>query len=321
MPVKVLLKGFSPDIPEDQLVTFINDLPDCVLCIQCTNVSSKLYRDKKGHGYCHGCKLMCTTENLFDCSTCDHKFTVQELVVDDTIPAKLAKEKVICPRSAKSDDIEICFSALKAHLKGCCCENGSSALYPGQQCEGPQSKAINSQGPAQPSSLPNDIEYLHATVCTLKEDIKSLKETVRQKDTDIERLKNNLFALQENAKVLNERITQRDTDIDHLNATVIALQEDIKNVRIRCETRIATSESNISDVKDHCAYLQDVVGVFDGERKKIHDMVEKMQQNYEKRLVDMRDRIKDIEVQLLEVKNGWQKVEGRGRQKPRGGFV
>ncbi|XP_077531589.1 uncharacterized protein LOC144143619 isoform X6 [Haemaphysalis longicornis] len=248
MPVKVLLKGFEPDIPEDQLVTFRNDLPESLLCIQCTNVSSKLYKDKQGHGYCSGCKLMCTTDNRFECSTCDEQFSVEELVLDETIRSEIMTEKVFCPRTAQPAAIEIPFSALKV---------------------------------ASPQVL------THQTNDDLQREIRELTETISQAQTEKQQLNATVLALQEDIKSLKETITQKDGDIEFLKTTVSTQQDDIKSVQIRCETRIATAEKNISELKEQCDYLQQVVAINDEDRKKLFDMMNDMRASFQAKIVEM----------------------------------
>lgn len=150
MPVKVLLRGFAPDIPEDQLVTFSNALPESLLCIQCNNVSSKLYRDTGGHGYCVSCKGMCTTWGSFNCATCGEDFSVEQLVLDEAVRSEIQKEKVICPHTSAAEAVEIPFTALKAHLKGCCCKSAVGASNVSKQDGGIQPNAMDPEEPAEP---------------------------------------------------------------------------------------------------------------------------------------------------------------------------
>ncbi|XP_077531588.1 uncharacterized protein LOC144143619 isoform X5 [Haemaphysalis longicornis] len=254
MPVKVLLKGFEPDIPEDQLVTFRNDLPESLLCIQCTNVSSKLYKDKQGHGYCSGCKLMCTTDNRFECSTCDEQFSVEE-----------------------------------AHLRGCCCDSADPGLHLGEQFQFTKPKAVKSDEPARSSALPvaSPQVLTHQTNDDLQREIRELTETISQAQTEKQQLNATVLALQEDIKSLKETITQKDGDIEFLKTTVSTQQDDIKSVQIRCETRIATAEKNISELKEQCDYLQQVVAINDEDRKKLFDMMNDMRASFQAKIVEM----------------------------------
>ncbi|XP_077531584.1 uncharacterized protein LOC144143619 isoform X2 [Haemaphysalis longicornis] len=307
MPVKVLLKGFEPDIPEDQLVTFRNDLPESLLCIQCTNVSSKLYKDKQGHGYCSGCKLMCTTDNRFECSTCDEQFSVEELVLDETIRSEIMTEKVFCPRTAQPAAIEIPFSALKAHLRGCCCDSADPGLHLGEQFQFTKPKAVKSDEPARSSALPvaSPQVLTHQTNDDLQREIRELTETISQAQTEKQQLNATVLALQEDIKSLKETITQKDGDIEFLKTTVSTQQDDIKSVQIRCETRIATAEKNISELKEQCDYLQQVVAINDEDRKKLFDMMNDMRASFQAKIVEMED------------KGGWKTVTRKNRgQKP-----
>lgn len=289
MPVKVLLRGFEPEFPEDQPVTFSNDLPESILCIQCTNVSSALYKDPGGHGYCGCCKRMCTTEDGFDCSACDRNFRVERLVLDDTIRREIGKQMVICPNSTKSEPVEIHFSELKTHLYGCSCQSGSGISKPRKQNEAIQPKAMNPQGPAHPPSITSSTlatctncqetmpkksiqQHFHSCLKRPQRGIvdSSTSEVLSQQAQDpcageqrpsgkypvattIDSAHNSMYhtvnELQSEVRELKETIRRKDTDIEHLNTTVHVLQEDIKSVQIRCETRIATAEKSTEELR------------------------------------------------------------------------
>ncbi|XP_077531068.1 uncharacterized protein LOC144143135 [Haemaphysalis longicornis] len=145
MPVQVLLRGFEPDLAEDQTVTFSDDLPLSVLCIECKNVSSKLYKDPNGHAYCGMCKVLGTTADSFNCSRCQEMFNVEKLVIDETIRHQLRKKMVICPDNGELEALEIPFPALKTYLKGISSESASGVSRPGKDDHGTQLKGNNPQ--------------------------------------------------------------------------------------------------------------------------------------------------------------------------------
>ncbi|XP_075531688.1 uncharacterized protein LOC142564547 isoform X2 [Dermacentor variabilis] len=129
----VLLRDFEYDIPKDLRVTFVDDLPEDALCIQCDNVSARLYRDLLGHGYCKSCRAMCERDRAFTCATCEKTYETWQLTADYSAPEKIKKLRVICPKSSEREPVVITFNALKAHLKRCSCNEvakkteGSSA--------------------------------------------------------------------------------------------------------------------------------------------------------------------------------------------------
>ncbi|XP_054933734.1 uncharacterized protein [Dermacentor andersoni] len=117
----VLLRDFECGIPKDLRVTFVDELPEDALCIQCDNVSAQLYRDLLGHGYCTSCRAMCERGGAFACATCEKAYKTWELTADFSAPDKIKKLRVICPKSSEREPVPITFSALKAHLKQCFC--------------------------------------------------------------------------------------------------------------------------------------------------------------------------------------------------------
>ncbi|XP_054933735.1 uncharacterized protein [Dermacentor andersoni] len=117
----VLLRDFECGIPKDLRVTFVDQLPEDALCIQCDNVSARLYRDLLGHGYCKSCRAMCERGGAFACATCEKAYKTWELTADFSAPDKIKKLRVICPKSSEREPVHITFSALKAHLKHCFC--------------------------------------------------------------------------------------------------------------------------------------------------------------------------------------------------------
>ncbi|XP_049512547.1 uncharacterized protein LOC119464227 isoform X2 [Dermacentor silvarum] len=117
----VLLRDFGYGIPKDLRVTFADKLPEEALCIQCDNVSARLYRDACGHGYCTSCRAMCERDGFFECATCRKKYKAWELTLDCSAPDTIKKAKIICPKTSPDKPVLITFSALKAHLKSCVC--------------------------------------------------------------------------------------------------------------------------------------------------------------------------------------------------------
>ncbi|XP_077528628.1 uncharacterized protein LOC144141023 isoform X2 [Haemaphysalis longicornis] len=77
MPLRVLLRGFQPAIPDGQPATFVEDLPDDVLCTQCSNIAPTLFTDPRGHGYCGPCRSMCLEKGRFQCAVCEASFEEQ----------------------------------------------------------------------------------------------------------------------------------------------------------------------------------------------------------------------------------------------------
>ncbi|KAL3175445.1 hypothetical protein MRX96_040195 [Rhipicephalus microplus] len=121
MPEVVLLRDFEDDVPKDLRISFCESLPREALCILCENVSARLYKDPKGHGYCRSCREMCKREDMFHCATCKDDFYVCELEQEPSIHDAIRKARVICPRSNPDEPVEIPFKALTAHLKNCPC--------------------------------------------------------------------------------------------------------------------------------------------------------------------------------------------------------
>ncbi|XP_049512550.1 uncharacterized protein LOC119464228 isoform X2 [Dermacentor silvarum] len=119
----VLLRDFEPDIPNDLRVTFIDKLPEEALCIQCDNVSARLYRDVRGHGYCTSCRAMCERDGAFECATCQKKYKTWQLMRDFSASEKIKTARVICPKTSRNEPVFITFSALKAHLQRCSCND------------------------------------------------------------------------------------------------------------------------------------------------------------------------------------------------------
>nr|XP_037272169.1 uncharacterized protein LOC119164156 [Rhipicephalus microplus] len=117
----VLLRDFEDDVPKDLRISFCESLPREALCILCENVSARLYKDRKGHGYCRSCREMCKREDMFHCATCKDDFYVCELEQEPSIHDAIRKARVICPRSNPDEPVEIPFKALTAHLKNCPC--------------------------------------------------------------------------------------------------------------------------------------------------------------------------------------------------------
>ncbi|XP_077529829.1 uncharacterized protein LOC144142303 isoform X2 [Haemaphysalis longicornis] len=309
MPVKVLLRGFTPDIPEDQPVTFINDLPRSVLCVQCDNVSSTLFKDPRGHGYCYSCVGMCTTEeDGFNCSTCDRNFDPQQLVEDDSTQRKLRTEKLICPRSAKSEAVEIPFQVLKAHLNGCYCNYGSGDLNRGKEDGGIRPKAVKqeldqpesvnpeeraqadvliTEEPEQPPSL-QTFSISRCSICKttmskkhINQHMKSCLKTPQEwrGSQQCEGIAQPVAAsptsmsqmvnvLQNEISQLKRVINQKDNDILLLRETVSVLTEDVRGVRIRCENRIAKAEKSSTDFETLRILLDEYMAGKDEERKK-----------------------------------------------------
>lgn len=131
MPEVVLLRDFEDGVPKDFRVTFCESLPEDALCIQCQNVSADLYRDPRGHGYCHSCREMCKREDVFDCANCGMECFIWELRQESSLHEAIRKARVICPNSSPDEPVIIRFSALKAHLmKKCSCNVVKQASTP-----------------------------------------------------------------------------------------------------------------------------------------------------------------------------------------------
>ncbi|XP_077493337.1 uncharacterized protein LOC144104300 [Amblyomma americanum] len=140
MPTKVLLRGFDPEIPEGQIVTFCDDLPPNVVCAQCDNVSAILHKDPAGHAYCTSCTNMCSNGGCFECPECNRKVHFSQLIVDRSTRDRIRTMKVICPNAVPGNPVQITFNAIKAHLTRCSC---------GQVADAP----ADSEQPASLSSL------------------------------------------------------------------------------------------------------------------------------------------------------------------------
>ncbi|XP_077529831.1 uncharacterized protein LOC144142304 isoform X2 [Haemaphysalis longicornis] len=308
MPVKVLLRGFTPDIPEDQPVTFINDLPRSVLCVQCDNVSSTLFKDPRGHGYCYSCVGMCTTEeDGFNCSTCDRNFDPQQLVEDDSTRGKLRMEMLICPSSAKSEAVKIPFYALTAHLNGCYCNSGSGDLNRGKEDEGIRPNAVKqeldqpeswnpeeraqadvliTEEPAQPPSL-QSLSTSRCSVCgkemlkkQISQHIKSCLKTPQERrdslqcDGFAQPVAGSPTSMSQMVNVLQNEISELKRVINQKDNDIQLLREtsvlteDVRGVQIRCENRIAKAAKSSTDLETLRVLMDEYMAEKDEERKK-----------------------------------------------------
>ncbi|XP_077529832.1 uncharacterized protein LOC144142304 isoform X3 [Haemaphysalis longicornis] len=322
MPVKVLLRGFTPDIPEDQPVTFINDLPRSVLCVQCDNVSSTLFKDPRGHGYCYSCVGMCTTEeDGFNCSTCDRNFDPQQ-----------------------------------AHLNGCYCNSGSGDLNRGKEDEGIRPNAVKqeldqpeswnpeeraqadvliTEEPAQPPSL-QSLSTSRCSVCgkemlkkQISQHIKSCLKTPQERRDSLQcdgfaqpegmrnppdqpskdfpaplkvtevagsptSMSQMVNVLQNEISELKRVINQKDNDIQLLRETSV-LTEDVRGVQIRCENRIAKAAKSSTDLETLRVLMDEYMAEKDEERKKeiegVHESMANMQAHFEERMDTVEQRI------------------------------
>ncbi|XP_070382907.1 uncharacterized protein [Dermacentor albipictus] len=166
----VLLRDFELcGIPKDLRVTFVDDLPEDVLCIQCDNVSAELYRDERSHGYCSSCRAMCERNGAFTCATCEKTYKTWELTPDFSAPDKIKKLRIICPKSSEGEPVPITFSALKAHLKRCPCnkvakktEGPSTRFYVTVRSPPPSAKQ---QSAAHSADKKEENIVLKVTVC------------------------------------------------------------------------------------------------------------------------------------------------------------
>lgn len=269
MRVKVLLRGFAPDIPEDKPVTFKDCLPASVMCVQCGSVSAELYRDANDHGYCTICLGMCMTVDGFECSTCGEKCNVQELVLDCTIRSRINQQAVICPNSKKTEQMEMPFHALKVHLKGCRCESGLQASNTIEQDGGTQSNGVNSVEAQQcRSRVASNPISMYQLVNNLLNEVRELQREVIDKNNDIKHLKGNMTALQKDIKSLEHIIHKRKDDINLLRAALSAFRDDLKSVQIRCETRISGVEKLSTDFMEQRVILLETLDFYEDELKK-----------------------------------------------------
>ncbi|XP_077531136.1 uncharacterized protein LOC144143224 [Haemaphysalis longicornis] len=270
MRVKVLLRGFAPGIPKDKPVTFKDSLPASVVCVQCGSVSAELYRDANDHGYCALCLAMCmTVEDGLECSTCGETSSMEDLLLDWTIRSLINKQTVICPNSNKTEQIDMPFHELKAHLKVCRCESGLQASNTIEHDEGAQSNGVNSAA-AQQCSVPvaaNPIS-MYQLVNDLLIEVRELQRRFIDKDNGIKHLKGTIPAQEEDMKSLQHTILKINDDIQLLKTALSAFREDIRSVQICCENRISHLKKLSADFTDQPTLLLETLDFYEDELKK-----------------------------------------------------
>ncbi|XP_077493341.1 uncharacterized protein LOC144104305 [Amblyomma americanum] len=247
MPRRVLLRGFTPDIPEEQPVTFCEDLPPNITCSQCDNVSAVLHRDPSGHGYCASCLKMCTDrDSFFDCPECARQFHLSELKEDRSVPEIIRGRKVICPNSAQGRPVYINFSALKDHLKQHSC---GQTVHDEAVSDRPGSVQVSKTSLTESASenFQDDIQLLTVTVQAVQEDVMNVQIQCHQRIQEIEKAISNLK--------LKEELSQRDGIIASLMAYVQANQEDIRTLKEQLSERDLSIASLTTNTR---AYQEDM---------------------------------------------------------------
>ncbi|KAH7934380.1 hypothetical protein HPB49_025335 [Dermacentor silvarum] len=291
----VLLRDFEPDIPNDLRVTFIDKLPEEALCIQCDNVSARLYRDVRGHGYCTSCRAMCERDGAFECATCQKKYKTWQAHLQRCSCNDVAKEAA-GSNAQSSGSMCVCTlcnnsmprKLIRDHMKECLGKQLDSLQYEESFPEQETPESFN--GTRQRDSL-DDVGTAHAAnkftgdhtslfnsgACpsrkeppmssTDSSEISELARQLKEALSEISCLKHEVAELK---KVANEG----KGDIDLLQVAVPTMQGDMRNVQIQCEQRIEKSEKTVSSLEESHSSIEKMLSVIDEETKARLDAVE-----------------------------------------------
>ncbi|KAK8780745.1 hypothetical protein V5799_017910 [Amblyomma americanum] len=284
MPGKVLVRGFAPEIPEDLVVTFCDDLPSNAVCAHCDSVSAILHRDSEGHGYCTSCMTMCSKGNIFKCPECKRKCHVSQLIVDRSARHIIKTIKVICPNATPEYPVQITFIALKAHLRRCSCGQMTKCPHCHEEFTkrlvGPHvkdCKALRKPQPTQKQQVlsPELVEFMKETLTEIrylkteiaelhlyqkgsesqinvqKNEIAKLKMELSQKDETIQQLTVVLRSTQDDVQNLKVALSRKQGEHELLTETVLSHQIDMKNIQAQCEKHHEVIKQMTSDMQEN----------------------------------------------------------------------
>ncbi|KAK8759986.1 hypothetical protein V5799_028744 [Amblyomma americanum] len=222
MPRRVLLRGFTPDIPEEQPRSQWSRLLRFVL------------EDVHRPGF------------LFDCPGCARRFHLSQLKEDRSVREIIRGRKVICPNSAQGRPVYINFSALKDHLKQHSC---GQTVHDEAASDRPGSVQVSNTSFTESASedFQDDIQLLTVTVQAVQEDVMNVQIQCHQRIEEIEKAISNLK--------LKEELSQRDGIIASLMAYVQANQEDIRTLKEQLSERDLSIASLTTNTR---AYQEDM---------------------------------------------------------------